>query len=98
LAPTLELLKEIQEQLANDPKRNQQLKKRKRDKTIKEQALNNKSTKHTKLTASNGSGNVADAARTRIASAVESNKVLSSLFTTKKHISEKDQKDNLFAR
>ena len=99
LAPTLELAKEIQEQLANDPKRNQQLKKRTRDKTIKEQALNNKSTKHTKWTASNGSGNVADAARTRIiASAVESNKVLSSLFTTKKHISEKDQKDNLFAR
>ena len=41
LAPTLELLKEIQKQLANDPKRNKlQLKKRKRDKTIKEQAVN----------------------------------------------------------
>jgi hypothetical protein len=100
LAPPLELLKDIQEQLANDPKRHhKKLKKRKRDKTTMNKEENDaKSTTHKhKLTESNG-GKVAGAARTRVASAVESNKVLSSLFTTKKHISQKDHKDNLFAR
>jgi hypothetical protein len=100
LAPPLELLKDIQEQLANDPKRNhKKLKKRKRDKTtIHKEENDAKSTTHKhKLTESNG-GKVAGAARTRVASAVESNKILSSLFTTKKHISQKDHKDNLFAR
>jgi hypothetical protein len=100
LAPPLELLKEIQEQLAKDPKRHK-LKKRKRDPppppTLKEEHHHNHN--HHKLTASHtSSGKVADVARTRIASAVESNQVLSSLFTAKKHISEKDHKDNLFAR
>ena len=94
LAPTLELLKEIQEELANDPKRHI-LKKRKQDKTSKEQAVH-KLTKQTRWTASNGD-DIADAPRARIASISQFNKVLLSLLTTKKHTSEKDQKHNFLA-
>jgi hypothetical protein len=42
---------------------------------------------------------VADAARVRVASAVASNDVLSSLFTSQRgNVSEKERNDNLFAR
>ena len=44
------------------------------------------------------SSNVADAARTRVESAVKSSGVLSSLFATKKAVSTKERNDDLFAR
>ena len=43
-------------------------------------------------------GTVADAARAAVSAASKSNNVLSSIFTSKKTTSEKEKKDNLFAR
>jgi predicted lipase len=63
MSNTLELLKEIQEQLASDPKPNN-LRKRKRDKLMSRRKAV-KATKHNTLTSNNG-GKIADAARTRI--------------------------------
>jgi hypothetical protein len=100
-----EIIKKVQEQhdlekaakLAKKKKRNKSgdgddeeaaAKKKKKKKLQAAAAANKKSS----------SNNVTDAARQRVKSAVDSNDVLSSLFATKKHISEKERGDSLFAR
>jgi hypothetical protein len=104
LAPPKTMLEQIKKQV-------QEQRRQKEDDLRKQQHKNGKKKKRKqrddeKVSSSSSSSSsrpkrattTTEAAKSRVETAIKSNKVLSSLFTTKKSISEKDHKDNLFAR
>ena len=101
LAPPNELLKEIKKQVQEEQLKESLEKKQKKDKKKKrkrEESSQNEKPSKDRSKSSGPKSATAGAARSRVESAIQSNKVLSSIFTTKKSISEKEHKDNLFAR
>jgi hypothetical protein len=92
-----EIIKKVQEQ--HDLEKAAKLaKKKKRNKSGDDDEEARKKKKKKLQAVNKKSSTVTDAARQRMKSAVESNHVLSSLFATKKNISEKERGDSLFAR
>jgi hypothetical protein len=101
LAPPATLLESIKEQVHQEQLQQQQKKKKKKRKHHKDGDEEKKEDgKKPKNTSSTNHNKSVDAAKTRVETAIQSNQVLSSLFTSSKksEVSEKDHKDNLFAR
>lgn len=97
LAPPPSMMDTIKEKLETKrlSKKSKNGKKRKKNNSVNDKK---KKTKSLKTDTKKANGSVAEAARERVATAVASNTVLSSLFTGKSSVSEKEKKDNLFAR
>lgn len=99
LAPPLTLLEQIrievkQQHLNEEEERKNKKSKKKKRKREGGEEKKEASPKNRPKAQTNST----NAARTRVETAIQSNKVLSSLFTTKRSVSEKEHKDNLFAR
>jgi hypothetical protein len=96
LAPPVTLLeqikKQVQEQRQKEDLRKHKNSKKKKRKRDVEKVSSSSSSRPKRATTGT------EAAKSRVETAIKSNKVLSSLFTSKKSISEKEHKDNLFAR
>jgi hypothetical protein len=105
LAPPVTLLETIkeqvrQEQLQQQQQKEKKKKKRKHNHKDGDEEKKEGGKKQPKKTSSSNHNKSVDAAKTRVETAIQSNQVLSSLFTSSKksQVSEKDHKDNLFAR
>jgi len=95
LAPPESMMEEIREAVAKKQELEKANKKSKKERK-KRKKTDDKPVQKAKA---QKTSSVADAARVRVTSAVASNDVLSSLFTSKKSaVSEKERNDNLFAR
>ena len=114
LAPSAQMLKEtIEPQVSKEQEGEEKAKNKKKNKKDKKKKNKRKhdvddrddkedkkqrSSMTTVAASTTTKGTVADAARAAVSAASKSNNVLSSIFTSKKTTSEKEKKDNLFAR